>query len=127
MAKVTLKQIFEANQGLHKLVSLDTDFELARGLAKLVQAFDTDATLIDKKRKEIFDKYAETDKEGKRFVDGAKFETFQADLEVFFATEVDLTFQPINEALLEDIKLSANEYRILMPFLTVEPNKKKKK
>ena len=107
-----------------KLVSLENDFKLARALAKLVQAFDTDVNLIEKHRKELFEKYAV-----KNEVPAEKAQEFMAELDKFLDVEVELDFQPINESLIENIKLSAREYMALSPFLkedkTIEIKKKK--
>ena len=129
MSKVTLKQISAANQDLAKLVSLENDFPLARALAKMVQAFDTDVKLIDKQRTELFEKYAEENTEGKTEIAAEKVPEFIAELDKFLDTEVELDFQPIDEKLLEKIKLSAREYMALSPFLKeakLEIIKKKK-
>lgn len=119
MTKIILEKIHNANMGLHKLVALDTDFLLARALAKLIQAFETDIKLIDKKRQEIFAAYCEDDEDGKKVIPEAKFEAFSNAIKEFLATEVELDFQPIDEELIKKIKLSAREYIALSPFLTV--------
>jgi len=117
MSKITLQKISTANQNLSKLVSLENDFLLARALAKLIQAFDTDAKLIEKHSKEVFDKYAEKNDKGEFVVSPEKTEKFLGELNKFLDTEVELDFQPIDEKLLEGIKLSAREYMALSPFL----------
>lgn len=128
MSKITLREINTANVKLHKLVTLSTDYLLARGLAKLIQAVDQDIKDIAKFTLEIAKKYG-GDEKNNYVVPDDKAKNFNDAIEKFLDTEVELNFQPIDEKLLEKIELSAHEYMALSPFLkssTIEIKKKKK-
>jgi hypothetical protein len=119
--KLSLRQIWNSQQALQKLVSQDLDLKASYWIGKQVKKLNCEFEAINEQRNKLVIKYGEKQKDGNYKVkDNYKF---QKEFNKFLETEMEVELELIRFDYLKDAKLSPADF-ISLDFLIQAPKEK---
>lgn len=121
--KINLKQIWNAQQSLSKLITQDLELKSSYWINKQAKKLQKELEAINEQRVKLVKKYGEKQKDGNYKV--KKMEPFMKEFNKFLETEIEIELQTIPFEYLKDAKLSPADFMTL-DFLIKEPKNDKK-
>lgn len=123
--KLKAIEILNTYEALAKLADKELDLQSACTVAKNLKELSLSKEVIDKKRKELIDKYAEKNEDGTpvREGDGIKITDIPAFLQhmnELLASETEVQLSPISKSALSEIKISPKDILSLTELLKEE-------
>lgn len=114
---VKLKSIIQAIPALAKLSAGDLTLRTAYDLQKSVNVLQKEADFFTERRDKIFNKYGERQNDGTFRFEKENENTAVAELEALLSLEVTPDCERVRIPLTEDVKISANDLGVLLPFV----------
>lgn len=115
-----LNQIYAAQPAIEKIVKMDIPVVEAFKWGKLIKAINEELSQFENCRKNLVNKYADKDEEGKYSLPEENKEAFNDEIRKLLDVEVELNTEPLDLTKLGDIKISAVEVMSLEPFIFQE-------
>lgn len=116
--KVSLKQIFEGQRTLQKILNTQVDVKIAYRLNKIADVLFRSFKAIEKERIALVDQFGKDDGEGSVNVPAEKIKEFNLAFEKSLEKEIDLEAQPIPFSCLKAMLISAADLVAIKPFVS---------
>jgi hypothetical protein len=102
MIKISLKELFQAEQALQKILAKEIPFKLAYRMTKISKKFVEESKIIEGHRLELIKKYGVEDKKtGQWSVAPDKIQAFREELDEVLNEVVELDIQLIPQKVIE--------------------------
>lgn len=115
--RVSLKQIFEAEKTLRRILTTPVEAKVAYRMNKVADALLRKFREIEKQRIALVDIYGADDGKGGVNVPAEKIKEFTAAFEKVLEKEIDMEVQPIPFSCITKISLSGADLVYIQPFI----------
>jgi len=115
--KVSLRNIYDSQTAIRKLVSADLPIKTAFRVTRMVRKINDIFQDVEKQRVALVEKYGEQAKDGNYKVKNENITMFQKDFSELLNEEVEVDIDQLLLEELSNIKISAVELQALEPFI----------
>ena len=109
--------IVNAQPALEKIASVDLPLKLLYSLTKLMEKLEREMRFFNEERDRLIIKYGEQEEDGTFRIPGESVEDFQREANELADIDVEWDVTPIAMPLLDGLKLSYNELKMLEGFI----------
>ena len=122
-------RILEINDVFGKIANADVDIKTAICIANNLKVLETPVKILRDKQRDLLDKYGEKDADGNLVeVDNGiritNMAEFVPQMEEIMGTDIEVDLKKIKLSALENIKISANDIRVLNGIIEDEEDTK---
>jgi len=125
--KLKVKDVFDMDSVLTKLVERDLPIKISFKLGKFVKALLDQARGIEESRVALMKKYTKQDDNGKFIIDPDKAEDFRKEFDELLKEDITLLLDPLPYSILTEIdylSISTRDMMVLSPLFEDEPKEK---
>ena len=114
--KISLKELFEAREGLNKILGISQDAKLSYRIRKIAGKVLFELKQMEETRQDLIKKFGEKKEDGSYQVVKA-LDKFQDEWKSFLETEIEFDVQLIPFECFESVRLSAFDVVLLEKFI----------